>query len=641
MRKVFTLILAFAASVGTLFADYENVPIGELYYNLNTTTRTAEVTMSHDKYSGAISIPPSVEYDAITYDVTSIGDHAFSDCSALTSIIIPSSVTSIEDLAFEQCNGLTNITIPNSVTSIGVEAFYFCTALTSITIPSSVTSIRGRAFWGCSGLTSIVVEKGNKVYDSRDNCNAIIETASNKLNTGCMNTTIPNNVTTIGDWAFSNCSGLESISIPNSVTSIGNYAFHYCLGLTSITIPNSVTSIGEWAFAYDEKLTSITIPNSVTSIGNDAFQACYGLTNLTISGSVTSIGVEAFYACSALTSITCEAVEPPVCGKGAFGFVDKNIPLYVPAHGVEAYNGANEWREFSNVKPIQKVGNMYYHFNVSDRTAEVIANPDKYKGNITIPEILQYYSANYTVTGIRDSAFLECSDLNTITIPGSITTIGKYAFLNCRKLTSITCLAVTPPTCGNSVFYGVSKAIPLNVFANSVEDYKLADQWKDFRNIKPLQAEESDVTDVTVEPTDNSAIVEWPAITDANSYELIVKDKDGNVICTLIFDEKGVLLSIAFNAPRRKAPQQMQTAGFAFTVTGLDSGTSYNVTLTAKNSDGDILDSKTITFTTNQPQDIYNPMSNAQSSNGKYIQNGHLYIERNGEIFNLNGARVK
>jgi hypothetical protein len=134
-----------------------------------------------------------------------------------------------------------------------------------------VTSVGNNAFRGCVGLTSIIVEKGNKTYDSRESCNAIIYTASNTMIAGCKNTVIPNSVTCIGEWAFADCNNLTSITIPNSVTSIGERAFCFCTGLTSITIPNSVESIGDGAFLRCDALESVRIPNSVTEIGEDAF----------------------------------------------------------------------------------------------------------------------------------------------------------------------------------------------------------------------------------------------------------------------------------------------------------------------------------------------------------------------------------
>ena len=165
--------------------------------------------------------------------VKAIGNSAFECCRNLTSLTIGSGVTSIGDWAFDECSGLTSITIPSSVTSIGKGAFSYCSSLTSITIPNSVTDIGGSAFAYCTSLTSIAVENGNSVYDSRNNCNAIIETATNTLITGCKNTVIPNTVTKIGDDAFAYCS-FTSITIPSSVTSIRKWAFCDCSSLTTV-----------------------------------------------------------------------------------------------------------------------------------------------------------------------------------------------------------------------------------------------------------------------------------------------------------------------------------------------------------------------------------------------------------------------
>ncbi|MBR4553464.1 MAG: leucine-rich repeat domain-containing protein, partial [Bacteroidaceae bacterium] len=224
--------------------------------------------------------------------------------------------------------------------TIGDCAFEYCSGLTSITIPNSVTSIGSGAFAYCSGLTSIKVDAGNTKYDSRNDCNAIIETATNTLVAGCKNTTIPNSVTSIGDVAFSGCTGLTSITIPNSVNTIGDSAFWECSGLTSITIPNSVTSIGNSAFYDCSGLTSITIPNSVTSIGNYVFLGCTGLTSITIPNSVTSIGYAAFDGCTGLTSITIPNSVTAI-GDWAFyyctGLTSITIPNSVTSIGSHAF----------------------------------------------------------------------------------------------------------------------------------------------------------------------------------------------------------------------------------------------------------------------------------------------------------------
>lgn len=198
--------------------------------------------------------------------MVSIGFSAFQECSGLKSITIPNSVTTIGDHAFWDCSGLESITIPNNVTYIGNGAFFGCSGLKSIIIPYSVIFIGNYAFNYCSGLESINVESGNKMYDSRNNSNAVIETSSNELIVGCKKTTIPSGVVSIGYNAFKGCIGLESVIFPNSVTSIGNDAFFGCSGLTSVIIGGGVTSIDR-VFDSCDNLEEIIMPQAVYESG--------------------------------------------------------------------------------------------------------------------------------------------------------------------------------------------------------------------------------------------------------------------------------------------------------------------------------------------------------------------------------------
>ena len=387
-QRFFATLLLLAVSTSSWAYSIE---VDGIYYDININILRATVISrdnNNDSYSGSVVIPYSVNHGGETYRVTSIGNSAFFNCSGLTSITIPNSVTSIGVDAFAYCSGLTSITIPNSVTSIGDDAFFDCSGLTAITIPENVTSIGYRAFANCSGLTSISVSQANTTYDSRNNCNAIIETATNTLVAGCKKTFIPNSVTSIGSYAFQGCSGRTSITIPNSVTSIGSCAFlscsgltsvtignnvtsigygafSFCTGLTSIYIPNSVTSIGNSAFFRCRGLTSINIPNSVTSIGGDTFSGCTSLTSVTIGNSVTSIGNNAFKNCTSLTSVTCLAESVPTTETDVFSGVPlSSATLYIPTSALDVYNTAEPWNDFGT---ILLIGYLYIETDITDQ----------------------------------------------------------------------------------------------------------------------------------------------------------------------------------------------------------------------------------------------------------------------------------
>ena len=386
------LLLLFAALL-PLVASAEKVEIGGIWYNLVSKAKQAEVTFKGDsydsyynEYSGSITLPATVTYDGVAYSVTSIGDYAFYDCSSLTAITIPASVTSIGNMAFLVCYNLTAITIPEGVTSIGEYTFAYCSSLTAITIPESVTSIGGDAFsscynltaitipegvtsigewafYNCSSLTAIVVAKGNKVYDSRGDCNAIIETNSNTLIQGCATTIIPEGVTSIGESAFRSCSSLTAITIPEGVTSIGADAFAYCSGLTSIVVAkgNKVyDSRGDCNAIVETNSNTLIqgcattiIPEGVTSIGDYAFNGCSSLTAITLPESVTSIGDYAFFSCTSLTDVYCNAEEIPYTYTEAFYKSNiENATLHVPASAMDKYKNTAPWSSFRTIEAI-------------------------------------------------------------------------------------------------------------------------------------------------------------------------------------------------------------------------------------------------------------------------------------------------
>ena len=334
---------AAVTNLGTVFRQNKNITsFDELQYFTGLTS-IADSAFYACSYMASVTIPSSV---------TTIGNNAFLVCNGLTSVTIPKSVTSIGNGAFSSCSNLTSIivengsssyadengvlfnknktsllcypagktqstyTIPSSVTSIGRSAFNGCSKLTSVTIPSSVTDIGLGAFWGCKNLTSV---------------------------------TIPNSVTSIGNYAFNECSKLTSVDIPNSVTTLGYYAFFKCYDLTSVTIGNSVTNIGMSAFRGCTSLTSVNIPESVTNIQMEAFKGCSSLTSVTIPSSVTSIGVQAFKSCSVLTSVKVGMVNPPTIETETFTNCT-NATLYVPKGCKSAYQAAEYWSEFKNIK---------------------------------------------------------------------------------------------------------------------------------------------------------------------------------------------------------------------------------------------------------------------------------------------------
>ena len=456
MKKLLLLLLTLLLLPMAVSAQNEvDVDIDGIYYRFDMENGIIIVISHPDKYSGDVVIPSTV----------SVWGNYFP-------------VVDISDGAFEGCENLQSVTIPHSVTSIGEGAFS-----------------------GCSSLTSIVVDEENTYYDSRDNCNAIINTTDNMLIAGCKNTVIPSSVTSIGDGAFRECGSLTSITIPSSVKSIGAYAFYGCSSLTSITIPSSVKSIGDGAFAECGSLTSITIPNSVTSIGDETFDGCGGLTSITIPSSVTSIGYGAFRWCNSLLSITIPSSVTSIGGEafsschrltsvtigssvtaiggGAFNFCIRLASITIPS-SVTSIGGGITSDCTSLTSIVVEEGNTQYDSRdncnaIIDKTNNILVAGCK---TTVIPS---------SVTSIGEKAFWGMP-LTSIVIPGSVAALVDLAFANCSALTDVYCLAENAPSATSRDFLGSSyKTATLYVPAGSVEKYKAAAPWKNFGNIEILK----------------------------------------------------------------------------------------------------------------------------------------------------------
>lgn len=301
---------------------------------------------------GDVKIGSKIKRNNNTYDVLRIGENAFYGCQRITSVSIPSSVRIILESAFEWCPNLSSVKLSNGLKSIGKKAFSRCEKLTSIIIPSSVDNIGENAFASTRSLESIIVENSNEIYDSRNNCNAIIETASNTLIQGCKSTVIPENVVKIGPGAFWFCKDLTSMVIPNSVVTIGHGAFDNCQELKSLKISNSVKEIGYMAFSGCSKLESITIPDKVSKIEDRTFSGCTNLTTVKLGSSIDYLGEEIFEGCPNLSKIFISAITPPSLAYATFNKMEVEpyeVEIHVPMDAVEQYENARGWKAFTIV----------------------------------------------------------------------------------------------------------------------------------------------------------------------------------------------------------------------------------------------------------------------------------------------------
>ena len=366
----------------------------------------------------------------IPSDVIAIEDWAFYACTSLTSIFIPNSVTKIGFESFYGCSSLVGVNIPNSVTTIGYQAFYGCSSLRGIHIPGSVRSIGTSAFEYCPSLMSMSVSPDNPRYDSRDDCNAIIETKGDMLIAGCRNTIIPSTVTVIDDYAFSGCSSIAGVDIPASVTSVGDFAFRQCSSLRSVVIPEGVVSIGASAFFDCAMLNRVDIPASVESIGDYAFEKCPAIGSMSVA-----VGNPNYDSRD-----SCNAIIKTDTGTLMTGCMNSVIPETVTAIGNNAFSGSFMLTKVYIPKSVTAIGDFAFAGCTS-------------LSSISIPS---------SVTSIGDFAFGNCSALTALDIPNSVLRIGQAAFGGCKSLESIQ-LPKSVTSIGESEFFGCTMLKSINI----------------------------------------------------------------------------------------------------------------------------------------------------------------------------------
>ena len=514
--KFLMTVLLLLCTTATSAIDQDGI-----FYRLDASSKTATVQRSIS-YSGAIVIPESITYNGEAYAVTCIGYCAFYECSNLTSVTIGNRVTSIEESAFYNCTALTSITIPDNVTSIGNYAFNSA-ALKSIEIGTGLTTVGTGVFDGCP-LESIVVDSNNPVYDSRNSCNAMIETATNTIIVGCKNTTFENSITKIGEGAYAYRPNITDVAIPDNITGIDRNAFWGCSNLTSIklpslltvieegalsrtgvteiTIPEGVTSIGKYAFDNNPALSKVELPQTLTEIGEYAFENCSSITRIVIPQKVTSIGNQAFNGCTSLKELRIEdcgnaltlgynAYNETEDGKGLFA----DCPLETLYLGrdleypIEKSYGYSPFMNKATLTDVT-IGEYVTHLNSSllcystNLTHLEIPGNVKTIGNHAVGACnkLTELTIGEGVETIDVDAFNSCTSLASIEIPGSITSIGDKAFYACLALGEIISWATTPPVLGGNTFGIINNYATLYVPHCSKSSYA-ASGWGVIRNI--------------------------------------------------------------------------------------------------------------------------------------------------------------
>ena len=461
-QKIILTLLLFL----TALPLWSQTLIDGIYYDLSGTSATVDAK-SGVRYSGDIIIPETVTYEGTTYSVTAIGYGAFSDSS------------------------LSSITIPNSVASIGRRAFYYCTWLSSVTIGNGVTFIDSEVFLGCRNLRAINVDPENTSYAS-DN-GALFNKDKTKLllfpkaKNGSY--VIPNSMTTIERYAFSNCRNLSSVTIPDGVTSIEEAAFRDCTSLTTINIPDSIITINSDTFYGCESLSSVTISGGVTSIGKDAFSDCDKLSFKHLNIPNAEIETRAFNGVK-IDSLSAKALK----NKAKSILLADSIKYIAINKSCESM--PNE--VFEDCFSLQSLTIPFVGLNTTAGGADVTLGAlFGTSSNSNMKAVTQYYSATgsktyympqnlekLTITSpatrLEYGALYNCSSIKELTLSSSVTGVSEKALYGCSGLEHVYAQRALPPGCFENSFEGVNFSAILHVPSSSKQYYEKATGWKNF-----------------------------------------------------------------------------------------------------------------------------------------------------------------
>lgn len=445
LKISFLLILLMSMTGGSVKAnDYDpsyDAEIDGIYYYLVGKAKTAEVTYSDIKYKGDITVPSTIEYEGITYNVTSIGRGAFSGCPDLNSVTIEEGITNIGQGAFYNSRFLTSVLLPNSVKSIDQDAFQYCDKLSAIVLPKNLETIGDNAFDYCSSLKSIDIPKSVTRIGSQAfyNCDNLKEVHITDLKSWCeiAFSDFYSNPVYYSRKLYLNGEVLKDLIIPSDLTEIKDYSFYGCSDLVTLSIGEKITSIGNSAFKACKSLTSVVIPPNVKTIGQSAFSFCSSLTTIEMTDNVKTIGGSAFYSCSSLTSI--------------------RIPKSIETIESHTFYGCN---------------------NLT---------------TISIPD---------AVTLIKGWAFQNCIGLTKLSIGSGILSIYEGAFSGCKELTTVYCKANNVPSTEStssypSIFYGsFIEYASLHVPFSSTDKYNTKSPWKDFMDIIPIKEQSLELVEI-------------------------------------------------------------------------------------------------------------------------------------------------